>query len=101
MKKINGLAVLMLVVGMALAPSLVLAADQAGTTAKAHVIKSNFVKKAPKFVASNQAESKLYHIPTCAVAKNIKAENLVGFSSNEAAAKAGYTAHDCVPTKKA
>jgi methylphosphotriester-DNA--protein-cysteine methyltransferase len=34
--------------------------------------------------------SDLYHLPSCAAAKRIKAENLVCFSSPEQAAQQGY-----------
>ena len=50
--------------------------------------KKTIQKKEAGFIASSQ--SKTYHVASCSYAKNIKAENLVKFSTKAEAAKAGY-----------
>lgn len=59
-----------------------------GTTTGSVVSQADVTKADCVFVGSRN--STLYHLPTCAVAKRIKAENRVCFASADDATKRGY-----------
>ncbi len=56
------------------------------------------VYKPGKYVAS--ALAKVYHVPKCEWANNIKKKNRIWFNSREKAEKLGYVKHDCVENNK-
>lgn len=63
------------------------AADTTGTAKD--TVKTNVQKKTTGYIASKDGKS--YHKPSCALAKNIKPENLVTFKTKAEAEKAGYS----------
>jgi len=73
---------------MALA-GLVVPVYAADTKVTADAVKT-VQKKATIYVASK--DGKAFHVPGCALAKNIKPANLVKFKSKAEAEKAGYSA---------
>lgn len=56
----------------------------------AEKVKSPAVAGHARYVASKNSSKKYYHLATSGVAKRIKPENLIEFSSREEAEKAGY-----------
>lgn len=64
-------------------------APKAGQVADVKVTSKELNKSAIAVVASKSGTK--YHLPECAGAKQIKPENLITFSSQDEAEKAGYT----------